>query len=181
MRLFIAIDYETINSYLKNIQQELKTDNAKVRFTDSFHLTLKFLENAEPEPVIKALEKITFEKLRIIIVACLGIIIGISVAQGYSAVVPISIIVATVLINYLFHHVNEIVADERDYKIAGKGSLATINIVSITLVIVGATMMAVGVNYPEFKKIGYLFLYIVCFIMITKIITFQIYQKRGDK
>ena len=53
------------------------------------------------------MKKKTFEKFRIIIVASLGITIGISVTQGYSIVVPVSIIVATVLVNYLFHQVDE--------------------------------------------------------------------------
>ena len=127
------------------------------------------------------MKKRTFEKFRIIIVASLGITIGVSVSQGYSVIVPISIMVATVLVNYLFHQVDEVVADERDYKIAGKGAIATLNITSITLATIGATLMAIGVNYPEFSKIGYLFLYVVCFILVTKIITFMFYQKRGDK
>jgi len=127
------------------------------------------------------MKKKTFEKIRIVIVASLGITVGVSVAQGWSVVVPISIILATFLTYYLFRQVDEVIADERDYKIAGRGALATINIVTLTLAIIGATMMAVSVNYPEFKRIGILFLYIVCFIMITKIITFQVYQKRGDK
>ncbi|MBU1164443.1 DUF2178 domain-containing protein [Patescibacteria group bacterium] len=127
------------------------------------------------------MKKKTFEKIRIVIIVSLAIIMGISVSQGYSVVVPISIIVATFLIYYLFRQVDEVTADERDYKVAGRGALATINIVTITLVTIGATLMAVSVNYPEFKRIGLLFLYIVCFIMITKIVTFQVYQKRCDK
>jgi uncharacterized membrane protein len=127
------------------------------------------------------MKKKTFEKFRIIIVICLAIAVGVSVAQGWSAVVPISIIIATLLMNYLFHQVDEVVADERDYKIAGRGALATLNIVAITLATIGATIMAIGHNQPELSKIGYLFLYIVCFILITKIITFAFYQKRGDK
>ena len=127
------------------------------------------------------MKKKTFEKFRIIIVASLGVTIGVSVTQGYSVAVPIAIIVATVLINYLFHQVDEVVADERDYKVAGKSAIATINIVSITLVTIGATLTAVGVNYPEFSRIGHLFLYTVCFILVIKTVTFMFYQKRGDK
>jgi len=127
------------------------------------------------------MKKKTFEKLRLIIVASLAIIMAVSVSLGYSVVVPISIIIATFLTYYLFRQVDEVTADERDYKVAGRGALATINIVTITLVTIGATMMAVSVNYHEFRRIGLLFLYIVCFILVTKIITFQVYQKRVDK
>jgi len=127
------------------------------------------------------MKKKTFEKLRLIIVAILAITMGISISQGWSVVVPVSIIFATFLVYYLFKQIDEVVADERDFKVAGKGALATINIVTIVLVIVGATMIAVGVTYPEFRRIGLLFLYIVCFILVTKIITFLFYQKRGDK
>jgi len=127
------------------------------------------------------MKKKTFEQFRIIIVILLAITVGVSVSQGYSVVVPISIIVATFLVYYFWRKVDEVTVDERDYKIAGKGAIATLNITTITLVIIGATLVASGINYPEFSKIGYLFLYIVCFILIIKIITFMFYQKKGDK
>ena len=59
MRLFVAIDCESIEFHLKKIQKSLYT--LQGRFTDDFHLTLKFIGNVDDsklESVINRLSKI---------------------------------------------------------------------------------------------------------------------------
>jgi len=59
MRLFIAIDLPAdIKEYLKSIP-------VPGRIVKDYHLTLKFLGEAQSEPVITALSKIKFEEFRI--------------------------------------------------------------------------------------------------------------------
>jgi uncharacterized membrane protein len=127
------------------------------------------------------MKKKTFEKIRIIIVITLGIMIGVSVSLKISFIPPLAIVIAAFLIHYLFRHVDEIVADERDYKLAGKAARATLIIVSISLAAIGAGLIAYGANNSYVYKLGRIFLYIVSFTLVTNIFTYLIYQKRGDK
>lgn len=66
MRLFIAIDLDELFPYFKSIQKGIRGVDAK--FTDSFHITLKFLGEISPDKVknIKdALKNVRFQKFRI--------------------------------------------------------------------------------------------------------------------
>ncbi len=66
MRLFIAIEVSPeAAAQLLGAQKQLQTDNSKLTFTKSFHLTLKFLGEIAPakaEEVKKKLQTIQFKK-----------------------------------------------------------------------------------------------------------------------
>ena len=67
MRLFIAIDFNELNDYFLDVQKSLPT-SAKLGFTNSFHLTLKFLGEVDKNKVssiIESLKKIKFEKFSV--------------------------------------------------------------------------------------------------------------------
>jgi len=58
MRLFLAIDVSNeVEEYLKKIQQSIPG-----RKVDSFHLTLKFFDDEEPEDIENALHDFSFRK-----------------------------------------------------------------------------------------------------------------------
>ena len=71
MRLFIAIDCEELRDYFLAMQKDIdeslvKNDIAKIRPTNHFHMTLKFLGEIEkPDKIIDALSKVKFEKFEI--------------------------------------------------------------------------------------------------------------------
>ena len=63
MRLFIAIDFNELKLYFKELQK-LLPKNAKLSLTKSFHLTLKFLGEVQPnkvDEIVGILNKIKFE------------------------------------------------------------------------------------------------------------------------
>ena len=63
MRLFIAIDFNNLKDYFSELQEHLPK-NAKLSLARSFHLTLKFLGNVQPDNIKKTkdeLKKIKFE------------------------------------------------------------------------------------------------------------------------
>ena len=63
MRLFIAIDFNELKYYFAELQK-LLPKNAKLSFTKTFHLTLKFLGEVQPNNAEKAadiLKKIKFK------------------------------------------------------------------------------------------------------------------------
>ncbi len=63
MRLFIAIDFNELKDYFDELQKSLPK-NARLSFTKTFHLTLKFLGESQPnnaEKVADILKNIKFK------------------------------------------------------------------------------------------------------------------------
>ena len=63
MRLFIAIDFNELKEYFMELQK-LLPKNAKLSYTKTFHLTLKFLGDVYPnnvDKIVGALKNIKFE------------------------------------------------------------------------------------------------------------------------
>ena len=63
MRLFIAMNFNELKNYFIELQNNLPT-NAKLSLTKSFHLTLKFLGEAQPDKadeIVNILRNIKFE------------------------------------------------------------------------------------------------------------------------
>ncbi|HLG24952.1 MAG TPA: RNA 2',3'-cyclic phosphodiesterase [Candidatus Nanoarchaeia archaeon] len=88
MRLFIAIDFDSINGYLKEIQSQL-LEISNLSLVTSFHLTLKFLGEVEEEnySLIKSkLKEIKFEKFNIFLDK-----VGVFETRGEPGVVFVSI------------------------------------------------------------------------------------------
>ena len=88
MRLFIAIDFNELKDYFLELQQ-LLPKNAKLSFTKTFHLTLKFLGEVQPdkaEIIVNILKKIEFQKFYVFLDS-----IGIFPTENYIRVVWVSI------------------------------------------------------------------------------------------
>ena len=63
MRLFIAIDFNELKEYFAELQKQLPP-NAKLSVVKSFHLTLKFLGEVQPnavDEVVSSLKEIKFQ------------------------------------------------------------------------------------------------------------------------
>jgi 2'-5' RNA ligase len=66
MRLFIAIEFEELSDYLKQLQQQIP--EAKATFPKQFHLTLKFLGEVDEnklEEIKKKLKQIPFSPFKL--------------------------------------------------------------------------------------------------------------------
>lgn len=65
MRLFIAIDFSELRDYFTELQKQLPR-NAKLSLAKSFHITLKFLGEVQPdkvEDIVSRLKSIKFGKI----------------------------------------------------------------------------------------------------------------------
>ena len=122
-----------------------------------------------------------FTIIRIFVVICLSISIGLSVQFGYTFVPPLAIIIATALVLYMMHRVKEVMVDERDYRLGGQAARLTFNFTAVGLTALGGSLMAYSVNHPEYYRYGYLTLYLVCFMLVVNIFAFLYYQKKGSK
>ncbi len=88
MRLFIAIDFNELKDYFVNLQ-DLLPRNAKLSLTKTFHITLKFLGEVQPDKAEKAVEflkKIKFEPFSVFLDS-----IGIFPTENYIRVVWVGI------------------------------------------------------------------------------------------
>ena len=84
MRLFIAIDFNELHEYFIELQK-LLPKNAKLSFTKTFHITLKFLGDVQPDKVdniINSLKNIKFEPFTVFLNS-----IGIFPTENYIRVV----------------------------------------------------------------------------------------------
>ena len=67
MRLFVAIDLNELSQYFREVQGYVK-GNARLSYTKSFHVTLKFLGEVQPkdaEKVITLLKNVHFSPFRV--------------------------------------------------------------------------------------------------------------------
>lgn len=88
MRLFIAIDFNELKDYFFELQK-LLPKNAKLSLTRTFHITLKFLGEVQPDKVenmIDALKKIKFKSFSVVLDS-----IGIFPSENYIRVVWVGI------------------------------------------------------------------------------------------
>ena len=63
MRLFIAVDFSGLKDYFLELQKQLPK-NGKLSLTKSFHLTLKFLGEVQPDKAEEIIEKLKMIKFR---------------------------------------------------------------------------------------------------------------------
>ncbi len=88
MRLFIAIDFNELKDYFAKLQ-DLLPKNATLSFTKTFHLTLKFLGEVQPdkvETIINDLKNIKFRQFPVFLDS-----IGIFPSENYIRVVWIGL------------------------------------------------------------------------------------------
>ena len=88
MRLFIAIGFNEFGSYFAELQK-LLPKNARLSLTKSFHITLKFLGEVQPdkaEEIINRLKRIEFEPFPVFLDS-----IGIFPTENYIRVVWIGL------------------------------------------------------------------------------------------
>jgi|SRR3989338_1727471 len=88
MRLFIAVDFNELNDCFAELQK-LLPKNAKLSLTKTFHVTLKFLGEVQPdkvEDVIDKLKNIKFEWFSVFLDS-----VGIFPTENYIRIVWVSI------------------------------------------------------------------------------------------
>jgi len=77
-----------------------------------------------------------------------------------------AVLIAVLLLMVMRRQVKEVLADERDYKIAGDAARWSLTIFSI-LGAVGSFLLLTGRSYyPEFETAGSVLAYAVCFLLI---------------
>jgi len=121
-----------------------------------------------------------FSIYRIIIVSVLAVLISLSVSYGNWYLPIISLIAAWVSLFILRNKIKEIIADERDYRVAGKASGLAIRIYVLVSLILGLILYVAEKENEVLFALGNAFLYSACFLIFLYAILFKIYEKKDE-
>ena len=124
--------------------------------------------------------KKTFLICRIITVFIVAMAVSISVNYG-NWYLPIAFLITAWVFLYVSRtKVKEVVADERDYRIAGKASGLAMRAYSVLAVISGLILYIVEKDNEVLFAVGSTLLYSAGFLMVVYAILFKIYDKKNE-
>jgi uncharacterized membrane protein len=121
--------------------------------------------------------KKTFLNLKIFIAFIIGTTTSISVNYGNWYLPIVLIVPSWVLLYVLRNRVEEVIADERDYMIAGKASVSAVKIYSMLSALAGLVLYIAEKDNIILFTVGNVLLYSTCFLMILYSVLFKIYEK----
>ncbi len=114
-----------------------------------------------------------FAMCGVIISAIIGAIVGYSV-QIHNFVLPLIAVTAGILILHLLRRkVDEVIEDERIYRISDKASRRTLQVFGIGTALVGTTL----ISLERFQEIGYALNISVCILLILYMIFYAFYSR----
>ncbi|MCL5010993.1 MAG: DUF2178 domain-containing protein [Patescibacteria group bacterium] len=122
--------------------------------------------------------KKTFSIYKIIVVIFVAVIVSVSFNYGNWHLPIAALIAVWVSLFILRSRVKEVIADERDYKIAGKASILAMRAYAMFAVIVGLALQIAGKNNSVLSAIGSALLYSAAFLMLFYAISFRIYARK---
>jgi uncharacterized membrane protein len=125
--------------------------------------------------------KKTFSVCRIIIAMALAIIVSSSIISGNWLVPVIAFVVAWLVLYSLRSRIKEVVADERDYLIAGKASLIAIKIFVFLAVTSGLVLYIAEKENAILYGVGSTLIYSGCFLMVLEAFLFKIYEHKNEQ
>lgn len=122
----------------------------------------------------------TFSIYKIIAVIFVAITTSISFNYGNFYLPVAALIVAWVSLYVLRNKVKEVMADERDYKIAGRASGLSIKVYTMLAVIIGLVLQIAEKNDSVLFAVGSSLLYSACFLVLFYAISFKIYARKDE-
>ena len=114
-----------------------------------------------------------------IVIFVIALIIGWAVPAG-NAFVPVpAAIIGMLILLFLRRRVKEITVDERTYNISNRASRAAFQIVTLIMVLIGATLIALGnEKYPEVSPVGFTLIYSAAGFLVVYLISYAFYGKK---
>ncbi|MFH2136021.1 MAG: DUF2178 domain-containing protein [Patescibacteria group bacterium] len=114
---------------------------------------------------------------RLIVVMLLAGVVSSFVAAGNYLVPIAAVITALIFLLLMRKKVDEVLADERDYKIAGNAARYAMIIFSAISCIIILVLFALKKDRPDFELIGSILAYAVCGLMLLYSFIFKYYQR----
>lgn len=126
------------------------------------------------------MSKRLFSILRIVTAAVVALVVAFSVNYGNWYLPVIFIVAAWIFMYALSKNVKEIIADERDYRIAGRAAGWAMRIYIMVSVIAGLVLYIAEKENEVLFAIGNVFLYSSCFLMIVYTVLYKVYERRSE-
>jgi uncharacterized membrane protein len=114
---------------------------------------------------------------RLIVVILLAGVVSSFVAAGNYLVPIAAVITALIFLLLMRKKVNEVLADERDYKIAGNAARYAMTVFSAISGIIILVLFALKKDRPDFELVGSTLAYAVCGLMLLYSLIFKYYQR----
>jgi uncharacterized membrane protein len=121
-----------------------------------------------------------FSIYRIIIVSIVAIAVSFSITYGNWYLPVICLVAAWISLYVLRSKIKEVIADERDYKVAGRASGLTIRIYVLLSLILGLILYTAEREKGALFALGSTLLYSACFLMLLYAILFKILEKKDE-
>lgn len=122
-----------------------------------------------------------FSVYKIIAVIIVAVVVSVSVNYGNWYLPVIFLISAWVFLYVLKGKVKEVVADERDYRTAGRASALAMRIYVSLSVVAGLVLYIAEKENEVLFAVGSVFLYSACFLMLLYAVLFKIYEKKDER
>ncbi|KAA0007650.1 MAG: DUF2178 domain-containing protein [Thermoplasmata archaeon] len=114
-----------------------------------------------------------FTRLGVVITAIVGAVVGYSVYVN-NFILLLAAVIAGILVLYMFRRkVDEVIEDERIYRISDKASRRTLQVFGIGTALVGTTLISLG----RYQEIGYALNISVCILLILYMIFYAFYSR----
>jgi uncharacterized membrane protein len=121
----------------------------------------------------------TYRFWKALVVIMVAVLVGWAVPSG-NAFVPVPAAIAGMVILLIIRRsVKEVVVDERTYNIANRASRAAFQIVTLVMVLIGATLVALGSgDYPEVEPVGFALIYSACGFLLVYLISYAYFSRK---
>jgi uncharacterized membrane protein len=121
----------------------------------------------------------TYRLWKALVVIIVAVAVGWAVPQGNEFIPIPAAIAAMVLLLIIRRGVKEVVIDERTYSIANRASRAAFQIVTLIMVLIGATLVALGYGeYPELEPVGFTLIFSAAGFLLVYLVGYAYYSRK---
>lgn len=114
-----------------------------------------------------------FYVYRMVIAALLAAVMSISITINNYLLAIVSVITAVLIILMLKRNVSEVIADERDYELAGKSARYSMAIFAVMATIITFVLLLFRETNPLYETAASILAYSICGLMIINSIIFK--------
>ncbi len=113
------------------------------------------------------------------VVIIIAVLVGWAVPAGKAYIPVPAALIGMVALLFIRRGVKEVVVDERTYNIANLASRAAFQITALAMVLIGATLVALGNGkYAGAEPIGFTLIYSACGLLVVYLIGYSYYNRK---
>ncbi|MBN2518633.1 MAG: DUF2178 domain-containing protein [Candidatus Altiarchaeota archaeon] len=109
----------------------------------------------------------------------MGVVIGESIKSGNFLIPLIAIAAGTALICLMKKRVDEVLEDERVYKISEKASALTLRVFMTAIPTIGVVLLATSNAGADYEQAAYTLLFSTCALLMLYLASYKYYGREG--